>query len=118
MFAPPSSRVVRQQLCQCLVNLRVTFGKRRQSSSEHPPLENRLVAGCGCGSRKTEGREQVHGNDILCEFPRPQQFVILKRFPPIFHGVESRVKTMQCVCRCGSSAREVSWVNCAATNSP
>jgi hypothetical protein len=65
---------------------------------------------------RTHGR--VRDNRCSRQISGPQQFVILKRFPAVFHGSKVALKTMQCVCRCGSSAREVSWVNCAAAKLP
>ncbi len=81
--------------------------KRLQISSDIPSISKSPVRAV---ANPIPERLQVAGQlvvvDILCEFPRQQQFVILKRLPAIFDGIKSRVENnVNAVCRCGSKGR-------------
>ena len=93
MFAPPSSGWSASSFASALSISRIPLGKAPTKFLRHPldfKIAARPVANPIPESLQVTGEFVIV--DVFREFPRPQQFVILKSFPPILHGVESRVE--------------------------
>ena len=79
-------RVVRQQLRQRLVNLRITFGKALAEffgDTLHLKITARQVANSIAKTSQLTGEFVIIG--VLSKLSGAQQFIVLQRLPAIFH---------------------------------
>jgi hypothetical protein len=84
---------VSQQFCQCLVNFSIPFGKA--FADRFRDTFDLKIAACQVVNLVAESAQLVGEFmviDVLREFSRQQQFIVLQSLPTILNGVKRGVK--------------------------